>query len=44
MVLKVQIDDELKTDQTINDLLGKDVKARYDFIMERASDVKEIDI
>jgi DNA gyrase subunit B/topoisomerase-4 subunit B len=38
------IDDELETDRTINDLLGKDVAARFKFIMERAADVKEIDV
>ena len=42
--LKVQIDDELETDRTINDLLGKDVSARFKFIMERAGDVKELDV
>ncbi|MBX7116605.1 MAG: type IIA DNA topoisomerase subunit B [Myxococcaceae bacterium] len=42
--LKVMIDDELETDRTINDLLGKDVSARFKFIMERAADVKEIDV
>ncbi len=42
--LKVMIDDELETDRTINDLLGKDVSARFKFIMERAGDVKEIDV
>lgn len=42
--LKVMIDDELETDRVINDLLGKDVSARFKFIMERAGDVKEIDV
>jgi DNA topoisomerase IV B subunit len=44
MSLKVMIDDELETDKTINDLLGKDVSARFKFIMERAADVKELDV
>lgn len=43
MALKVSIDNELETDRTINDLMGKDVGARYRFIMENAKDVKEID-
>ncbi len=42
LVLKVQIDDELKTDQTINDLLGKDVAARFKFITEEAPTVKQL--
>jgi DNA gyrase subunit B/topoisomerase-4 subunit B len=41
--LKVQIDDELETDKTINDLLGKDVSARFKFIMEEAVNAKEVD-
>ncbi|GMU59855.1 MAG: DNA topoisomerase (ATP-hydrolyzing) [Myxococcaceae bacterium] len=44
LTLKVQIDNELETDRTINDLLGKDVSARFKFIMERAGDVKELDV
>ncbi|MEW5741831.1 MAG: DNA topoisomerase IV subunit B [Myxococcota bacterium] len=44
LTLKVQIDNELETDRTINDLLGKDVSARFRFIMERAGDVKELDV
>lgn len=43
MVLKVAIDNELETDRTINDLMGKDVGARFKFIMENAKDVLEID-
>ncbi len=42
--LKVMIDNELETDRTINDLLGKDVSARFKFIMERAAEVKELDV
>jgi DNA gyrase subunit B/topoisomerase-4 subunit B len=44
MTLKVMIENELETDKTINDLLGKDVSARFKFIMERAADVKEVDV
>jgi DNA gyrase subunit B/topoisomerase-4 subunit B len=44
VALKVQIDDELETDRTINELLGKDVSARFKFIMERAGEVKELDV
>jgi DNA topoisomerase IV B subunit len=44
ITLKVTIDNELETDRTINDLLGKDVAARYRYIMDRAQDVTEIDV
>ncbi len=37
-------DQALITEQTINDLLGKDVSARFRFIMERAGEVKELDV
>ncbi len=42
--LRVAISDPLETDRTINDLLGKDVSARFKFIMDRAGDVKELDV
>jgi DNA gyrase/topoisomerase IV subunit B len=44
--LKVTIKagEELATEQTINDLFGKDVSARFRFIMERAGEVKELDV
>jgi len=46
MALRVTIPQEaaLVTEQTINDLLGKDVSARFRFIMERAGEVKELDV
>lgn len=44
LALKVVIDNELETDRTINDLLGKDVSARFKFIMERSGEVKELDV
>jgi len=34
--LRVVIDEELVTDQTINDLMGKDAAPRYELIMEHA--------
>jgi DNA gyrase subunit B/topoisomerase-4 subunit B len=37
-------DQALLTEQTINDLLGKDVSARFRFIMERAGEVKDLDV
>ena len=42
--LKVNIADELETDKVINDLLGKDVSARFRFIMDRAGEVKDLDV
>ncbi len=44
MALKVGIENELDTDKTINDLLGKDVSARFRFIMDRAEEAVEIDV
>jgi DNA gyrase subunit B/topoisomerase-4 subunit B len=35
---------DLETDKVINDLLGKDVSARFKFIMERAGEVKDLDL
>ena len=43
-LIRVQIANELATDQTIHDLMGKDASTRYQFIMERAADADEIDI
>ena len=37
-------ENDLITEQTINALLGKDVSARFKFIMERAAEVKELDV
>ena len=44
--LRVIIDDPLETDKTINELLGRDVSARFRFIMERAAEVEgqELDV
>jgi len=44
MSLRVTIDNPLETDRVINDLLGKDVSARFKFIMERAGEVQELDV
>jgi DNA gyrase/topoisomerase IV subunit B len=46
IALKVTIPEHaaLDTERTINDLLGKDVSARFKFIMERAGEVKELDV
>ncbi len=44
LALKVSIDSELETDRTINDLMGKDVSARFKFIMENSAHVEELDV
>jgi len=45
-LLKVEIpeDKTLVTDQTINELMGKDARARFNMIMDGAKDVQELDI
>ncbi|QRK04631.1 type IIA DNA topoisomerase subunit B [Archangium violaceum] len=42
--LKVTIDNPLLTDQIINDLMGRDVSARFKFIMESATEVEDLDV
>ncbi|MDB4988461.1 MAG: Topoisomerase subunit [Myxococcaceae bacterium] len=37
-LMRVVIDEEVATDQIINDLMGKDASARFRFIMERAAE------
>ncbi len=37
-LMRVIIDEEVGTDQVINDLMGKDASARFRFIMDRAAD------
>jgi len=43
-LIQMSIRDELATDRTIEDLMGKDAGARYQFIMERASEADGLDI
>jgi DNA gyrase subunit B/topoisomerase-4 subunit B len=43
-LLKVEVSDALQTDRVINDLMGKDPGARFNFIMEHAQDAAEIDV
>ncbi|HZI11497.1 MAG TPA: DNA topoisomerase IV subunit B [Myxococcus sp.] len=42
--LRVTIDNPIETDRLINDLMGKDVSARFKFIMERAGEVQDLDV
>jgi len=45
-LMRVVIDEEVGTDQVINDLMGKDASARFRFIMERAreADAENLDV
>jgi len=43
-LIQVSIGDPLATDRTISDLMGKDAGARYQFIMERASEADALDV
>jgi DNA gyrase/topoisomerase IV subunit B len=43
-LVQVRIVDELATDRTIADLMGKDTAARYQFIMERAEEAEALDV
>jgi DNA gyrase/topoisomerase IV subunit B len=43
-LVQVRIRDELSTDRTISELMGKDAQARYQFIMERAAEAEALDV
>ena len=43
-LLRVAIEDGLKTDRVIADLMGRDASARFRFIMERADDALDLDV
>ena len=43
-LIRVSINDELATDRAIQDLMGKDAATRYQFIMDNAQEVDELDI
>ncbi len=43
-LLRIGIADPLQTDKVINELMGKDPSARFQFIMEHAEDAVEIDV
>ena len=43
-LLRVEIDDGLKTEQVISELMGKDPGARFNFIMERAEEAEALDV
>ena len=41
---RVEVNDQIKTDRVINELMGKDASARFRFIMERADEAQELDV
>jgi DNA gyrase subunit B len=43
-MLRVEIADGLRTDRVVNELMGKDPTSRFNFIMDRADDVGELDV
>ncbi len=43
-LIRIGIRDEIATDRTISDLMGKDAASRYQFIMERAAEAEALDI
>jgi DNA gyrase subunit B/topoisomerase-4 subunit B len=43
-ILRMQIDDEDKTHEIFDTLMGKDVRKRFSFIKEHAREVQELDI
>src|SRR5215813_7379792 len=43
-LLKVRVSDAAATDQAIQTLMGRDVAPRFEFIMERAPKVEEVDV
>jgi len=42
--LRVVVENPLETDRIMNELMGKDASARFRFIMERASEARDIDV
>ena len=44
VLIRVGIRDELATERTISELMGKDTSARYQFIMERAAEAELLDV
>jgi DNA gyrase subunit B len=42
--LRVVVENPLDTDRVMNELMGKDASARFRFIMERASEARDIDV
>ena len=43
-LLRVDVSDQLVTDRVMNELMGRDPSARFQFIMQRADDVQDLDV
>lgn len=43
-LIRVEVDDALETDRIVNDLMGKDASARFQFIMEHADQAEALDV
>ena len=43
-LLKVELQDELRTDRTFHDLMGKRTDARYEFLMANATQADNLDV
>ena len=43
-LLRVDISDQLLTDRVMNELMGRDASARFQFIMQRADQVQDLDV
>jgi len=43
-LLKVELQDELQTDRTFHDLMGKRTEARYEFLMANATQADNLDV
>ncbi len=43
-LLKIELHDELNTDRTFHDLMGKRTEARYEFLMANAGSVENLDV
>ena len=43
-LLRVDISDQLVTDRVMNELMGRDASARFQFIMQRAEQVQDLDV
>ena len=41
---KVTVPDDLETERTLTELMGKDASARFRFIMERAREADSLDV
>ncbi|MCY4600491.1 MAG: DNA topoisomerase IV subunit B [Acidobacteria bacterium] len=43
-LLRVDVSDQLVTDRVMNELMGRDASARFQFIMQRADEVQDLDV